>query len=142
MVSNKGKSRILVNFVIKAVKDPTSAPKTTDPIKTVKNCKTAKNKTLGSISSPFRREAREYSSMERQRTMATASFKRLSPKMIPDSDVSAFKSYKIQIRITKEMFHTVRNLHFLSKNSTLISRENYRFFGGEKLVKMLWFGTF
>ena len=25
--------------------------------------------------------------------------------------------------------HTVRNLHFLSKNSTLISRENCRFFG-------------
>ena len=24
--------------------------------------------------------------------------------------------------------HTVRNLHFLSKNSTLISRENSRFF--------------
>ena len=30
--------------------------------------------------------------------------------------------------------HTVRNLHFLSKNSTLIFRE--------KLVKMLWFWTF
>ena len=27
------------------------------------------------------------------------------------------------------MMHTVRNLHFLSKNSTLISRENCRFFG-------------
>ena len=38
--------------------------------------------------------------------------------------------------------HTVRNLHFLSKNSTLISRENCRIVLGEKLVKMLWFGTF
>ena len=38
--------------------------------------------------------------------------------------------------------HTVRNLHFLSKNSTLISRENCRFFWGENLVKMLWFWTF
>ena len=38
--------------------------------------------------------------------------------------------------------YTVRNLHFLSKNSTLISRENCRFFWGEKLVKMLWFWTF
>ena len=28
--------------------------------------------------------------------------------------------------------HTVRNLHFLSKNSTLIIRENYRFFWGWK----------
>ena len=28
--------------------------------------------------------------------------------------------------------HTVRNLQFLSKNSTLISRENCRFLGGEK----------
>ena len=38
--------------------------------------------------------------------------------------------------------HTVRNLHFLSKNSTLITRENCRFFWGEKLVKMLWFWSF
>ena len=29
----------------------------------------------------------------------------------------------------KLSLHTVRNLHFLSKNSTLISRENCRFFG-------------
>ena len=39
-------------------------------------------------------------------------------------------------------FHTVRNLHFLPKNSTLISRENCRFF----LVKNSWkccgFGLF
>ena len=28
------------------------------------------------------------------------------------------------------ILHTVRNLHFLSKNSTLISLENCRFFGG------------
>ena len=40
------------------------------------------------------------------------------------------------------LLHTVRNLHFLSKNSTLISRENCRLFGGEKLVKVLWFWTF
>ena len=39
------------------------------------------------------------------------------------------------------LVHTVRNLHFLSKNWTLISRENCRFFLGEKLVKMLWFWT-
>ena len=31
---------------------------------------------------------------------------------------------------------------FLSENSTSISRENCWFFWGEKLVKMLWFGTF
>ena len=42
----------------------------------------------------------------------------------------------------KSTKHTVRNLHFLSKNSTLISRENCRFFSGEKLVKMLFFWTF
>ena len=30
------------------------------------------------------------------------------------------------------LFHTVRNLHFLSKNSILISRENCRFFWGWK----------
>ena len=35
-----------------------------------------------------------------------------------------------------------KNLHFLSKNSTLISRENCWFFWGGKLVKMLWFWTF
>ena len=38
-----------------------------------------------------------------------------------------------------EKYHIVRNLHFLSKYSTLISRENFRFFWGEKFVKMLWF---
>ena len=42
-----------------------------------------------------------------------------------------------------KIFSQFRNLHFLSENSTLISRENCRFFwGGEKLVKMLWFWTF
>ena len=38
--------------------------------------------------------------------------------------------------------HTVQNHHFLSKNSTLTSRENCRFFWDEKLVKMLWFWTY
>ena len=38
--------------------------------------------------------------------------------------------------------HTDRNLHFLSKKSTLISGENCQFFLDEKLVKMLWFWTF
>ena len=45
-------------------------------------------------------------------------------------------------RYTVYMIHTVRNLHFLSKNSTLISRKNCRFFGGENLAKMLWFWAF
>ena len=53
------------------------------------------------------------------------------------------KHYKSVLDETVSVsLHTVRNLHFLSKNSTLISRENCRFFGGEKLVKMLWFWTF
>ena len=39
-------------------------------------------------------------------------------------------------------WHTVRNLHFLSKYSTLISKENCLSFLGQKLVKMLWFWTF
>ena len=38
--------------------------------------------------------------------------------------------------------HTVRNLHFLPKSSTLISREICRFFWVKNLVKMLWFWTF
>ena len=36
-------------------------------------------------------------------------------------------------------FETRQNVDFLSKNSTLISQENCRFFWGEKFVKMLWF---
>ena len=47
---------------------------------------------------------------------------------------------KIKIFVLK--LRTVQNLHFLFKNLTLISRENCRFFGGEKIVKMLWFWTF
>ena len=39
----------------------------------------------------------------------------------------------LQRRVTcTVLLHTVRSLHFLSKNSTLISRENCRFFLGEK----------
>ena len=38
--------------------------------------------------------------------------------------------------------HTVRNLHFLSKNSTLISRENCRFFGVKNSRKCCGFGLF
>ena len=41
------------------------------------------------------------------------------------------------VYIFKLHIHTVRNLHFLSKNSTLISRENCRFFWLENLVNML-----
>ena len=36
--------------------------------------------------------------------------------------------------------HTVRNLHFLSKNTTLISRENCRFFGVKNSWKCFGFG--
>merc|ERR1711860_110338 len=43
------------------------------------------------------------------------------------------KHYKSVLDETVSVsLHTVRNLHFLSKNSTLISRENCRFFLGEK----------
>ena len=38
--------------------------------------------------------------------------------------------------------HTVRNLHFLSKNSTLISRENCRFFWLKNSWKCCGFGLF
>ena len=37
--------------------------------------------------------------------------------------------------------HTVRNHHFLSKNSTFILRENWSIFKSEKLVKMCCFRT-
>merc|ERR1712049_27355 len=47
----------------------------------------------------------------------------------------------IVLLLKRSDLHTVRNLHFLSKNSTLSFRENCRFFLGEKLVKMLWFLT-
>ena len=39
-------------------------------------------------------------------------------------------------------FHTVRNLHFLSKNSTLIFRENCRFFWVKNSWKCCGFGLF
>ena len=39
-------------------------------------------------------------------------------------------------------FHTVRNLHFLSKNSTLIYRENCRFFWVKNSWKCCGFGLF
>ena len=57
--------------------------------------------------------------------------------------ISPTKSHVLQVyNKSINSYHTVRNLHFSSKNSTLISRENCRFFWAEKLVKMLWFWTF
>ena len=52
-----------------------------------------------------------------------------------------FQIQKFQKNAWWWFLHTIRNLQFLSKNSTLISRENCWFFGGEKLVKMFWFWT-
>ena len=40
-----------------------------------------------------------------------------------------FGSMHIPLYCVPLQAHTVRNLHFLSQNSTLISRENCRFFG-------------
>ena len=42
----------------------------------------------------------------------------------------------------KSLRHTVRNRHFLSKNSTLISWENCRFFGVKNSWKCCGFGLF
>ena len=39
-------------------------------------------------------------------------------------------NFNMDLKIISKIIHTVRNLHFLSKNSTLISRENCRFLGG------------
>ena len=39
---------------------------------------------------------------------------------------------KAKTKSSSLLGHTVRNLHFLSENSTLISRENCRFFFGRK----------
>ena len=44
---------------------------------------------------------------------------------------------KAKLRYQQLLSHTVRNLHFLSKNSTLISREKFSNCFGRKLVKML-----
>ena len=46
------------------------------------------------------------------------------------------------VKIQSFKIHTVRNLHFLSKNSTLISREKLSNCFGWKLAKMLRFWTF
>ena len=43
---------------------------------------------------------------------------------------------------TQNVWHTVRNLHFLSKNSTLISRENCRILGVKNSWKCFGFGLF
>ena len=49
---------------------------------------------------------------------------------------------KVVSVLLKAYFHTVRNLHFLSKNSTLISRENCRFFWVKNSWKCCGFGLF
>ena len=57
---------------------------------------------------------------------------------INDIDQLSKEGFTHCLKITQNVaFVTVQNLHFLSKNSTLISSENCRIFFSEKLVKML-----
>ena len=101
-------------------------------------------KTNRSISYYFRKEAVSTTLKKDQKRAS------IIPQNYQDEGgPSSRSSFKLQIASSMTnhvhgtvLHHTVRNLHFLSKNSTLISRENCRFFGGEKLVKMLWFWTF
>ena len=55
--------------------------------------------------------------------------KRLSCSLKARKPIKAWKLERERFRRNLVMLHTVRNLHFLSKNSTLISRENCRIFG-------------
>ena len=65
---------------------------------------------------------------------------RMPPLSIVDRcDISLKERFKLSVNQSNVTFsylglglriHTVRNLHFLSKNSTLISQENCRFFLG------------
>ena len=71
---------------------------------------------------------------------------KLSRKIIPESPYTLSYIFNKDTVFEKYLrpfeIRTVRNLHFfLSKNSTLISREYCRFFLGKKLVKMWWFWT-
>ena len=50
--------------------------------------------------------------------------KAMRDRMSQEEEERQRKEREMQVRK-----HTVRNLHFLSQNSTLISRENCRFFG-------------
>ena len=60
--------------------------------------------------------------------------KRLSCSLKARKPIKAWKLERERFRRNLVMLHTVRNLHFLSKNSTLISRENCRILG----VKNSW----
>ena len=55
---------------------------------------------------------------------------------------SGFKGINKKRFFIPFLHHTVRNLHFLSKNSTLISRENRRFFWVKNSWKCCGFGLF
>ena len=54
----------------------------------------------------------------------------------------AFQFFLARATFFPLCLHTVRNLHFLSKNSTLISRENCRFFWVKNSRKCCGFGLF
>ena len=51
--------------------------------------------------------------------------RRLSSSILQDQDEQDCMCYVDVVFFHPPVDHTVRNLHFLSKNSTLISRENY-----------------
>ena len=55
--------------------------------------------------------------------------RRLSGTFIPEHHIISVPVKSKVKRFLQFYFHTVRNLHIWSKNSTLISRENCRFFG-------------
>ena len=80
--------------------------------------------------------------VERKRQQEAAEAQRARDEAAANAAASAQNDEQEENFEMQEVIKTVLNLHFLSKNSTLISQENYRFFGGEKFVKMVWFWTF
>ena len=80
--------------------------------------------------------------VERKRQQEAAEAQRARDEAAANAAASAQNDEQEENFEMQEVIKTVLNLHFLSKNSTLISRKNCRFFWGEKFVKMLRFWTF
>ena len=77
-----------------AVTKATTAPRPTEPRKMLKNLATVRRKAPASKPPLVVSETLSYSSMELQRTRATASLRRLSPSTKPFSMASTWRSCK------------------------------------------------
>ena len=108
-------------------REPSLSPKTSDAEVKSQQCETeAGQSDFSDDDRPQFRRSRSTFSQSQLKHLE----KEFEHSHYPDLKTREELSEKTGLSEARIQVHTVRNLHFLSKNSTLISRENCRFFLG------------